>query len=79
MACGVKNLRFQQWRGAVNWKLMLILSGATLVAECFFFYRGLDLVAQAGVGAIGYPVALGSCIVGIELYSVLILREKVTI
>ena len=78
LAFGVRNLRFQQWRGTVNWKPMLILSGATLVAQCFFLYRGLDLVVQAGVGAIGYPIALGSCIVGFALYSAFILREKVS-
>lgn len=41
--------------------------------------RLLDLVAEAGAGAIGYPVTLGSCIAGFALYSVFILRERITI
>ena len=73
-ACG--NVRV--WRGAVNWKPVAVLAGANIAAQYFFFYRGLDLVAQAGAGSIGYPVVLGSCIAGFALYSALVLRERVT-
>ncbi len=69
----------KNWKGKISWKPVLILTGANLAAQYFLFYRGLDLVAQAGVGAIGYPVILGSCIAGFALYSALFLREKITI
>jgi len=73
-ACG--NARV--WRGAVNWKPVAVLAGANIAAQYFFFYRGLDLVAQAGAGSIGYPIVLGSCIGGFSLYSALVLHERVT-
>lgn len=65
-------------RGPVNWKPAAVLAGANIAAQYFFFYRGLDLVAQAGAGSIGYPVVLGSCIAGFSLYSAAVLRERVT-
>ena len=68
-----------KWRGKTRWKPVLILSGANLAAQYFLFYRGLDLVAQAGAGAIGYPVILGSSILGFTLYSACFLHEKITL
>ncbi|WP_294437657.1 DMT family transporter [uncultured Victivallis sp.] len=65
--------------GKVCWKSVLLLTGANIASCYFFFYRGLDLAAEAGAGAIGYPVTLGSCIAGFALYSVFILRERITI
>lgn len=54
----------------------LVLSLANLLSLFFFFYRGLNLLAAAGVGAIGYPIAQGSCIAGFLLYSRIILKER---
>lgn len=65
-------------RGAVSWSHVAILSAATLLAQFFFFYRGLDLVAQEGAGAVGYPIVLSSCIAGFFLYSALVIRERIT-
>jgi len=39
-------------------------------------YRGLNLVAEAGAGAVSYPVLVSSCIVSFTLYSTVVLKEK---
>ena len=61
------------------WKNIVVYSIGTVVSQVFLFYRGLDLVANAGAGAIGYPMILSICIVGFSAYSTLILREKLTL
>jgi len=53
--------------------LMLLNTSASV----FFFYRGLDLLAKHGCGGLGYPLAIGVCITGFSLYSLLILKEKI--
>ncbi len=60
------------------WMPILALAGATVIPQYFLFYRGLDLLAAQGAGAIGYPIVLGSCIAGFSLYSAFILHERVT-
>jgi multidrug transporter EmrE-like cation transporter len=41
-------------------------------------FKGLDKLAAAGAGSVGFPVMLGSCIVGFFLYSLIFLKEKAT-
>lgn len=62
-------------RTAGTWKPILLFSSVQIVSLFFLFYRGLNLVAEHGCGAIGYPVAQGSCIAGVLLYSRFILKE----
>lgn len=60
-------------------KLLACVAGllaASTLSSCFFLYPGLDHVARAGLGAIGYPVAVCTCVIGFLLYSVIGLREK---
>ena len=60
-------------------KLLACVTGllaASILSGCFFLYPGLDRVARAGLGAIGYPVAVCTCVIGFLLYSVIGLREK---
>lgn len=55
--------------------------GLTAFYLAIFFgllFRGLNLLAEAGAGSIGYPIMIGSCIIGFFLYSLTVLREKVT-
>ncbi|MCF7848869.1 MAG: hypothetical protein K9M45_08475 [Kiritimatiellales bacterium] len=47
-----------------------------LLNTYLFNYRGMDLLAQAGVGSIGMPIAVGVCVCGFFLYSLLFLRER---
>jgi len=58
------------------WRYTAYLAGSGLVAGYFLLYRGLNLVAEAGAGAVSYPVLVSSCIVSFTLYSLFILREK---
>lgn len=42
------------------------------------FYPGMDAMAEAGAGAICYPMMVGSCIVSFSLYAIWVLKEKIT-
>ena len=55
---------------------VLLLSMVQILALFFFFYRGLNLVAEAGSGSVGYPVAQGCSIAGFLVWGVLTRRER---
>ena len=57
------------------WKAILLLSVVQILALFFFFYRGLNIVAEQGGGSIGYPIAQGSCIAFFLLYNRFIRHE----
>ena len=57
------------------WKAILLLSVVQILSLFFFFYRGLNIVAEHGGGSIGYPIAQGSCIAFFLLYNRFIRRE----
>jgi len=58
------------------WKFTACLAGSGLTTGYFLLYRGLNLVAEAGAGAVSYPVLVSSCIASFTLYSRFILKEK---
>jgi len=64
----------KSWQGTLP--LIVILTVVNIGALFFFFYRGLNLVADAGCGSIGYPIAQGSCIALFLLYSCFVLKER---
>lgn len=41
-------------------------------------FRGLDLLAAANAGAVGYPLMVATSLIGFFLYSALVLRERPT-
>lgn len=56
-------------------------AGLSLLYILLYFvlmFNGLDKLAAAGAGSVGFPVMLGSCIVGFFLYSLIFLKEKLT-
>lgn len=55
---------------------VLLLSMVQILSLFFFFYRGLNLVAEAGSGSVGYPVAQGCSIAGFLVWGVLTRRER---
>lgn len=55
-------------------KLAVILAGLALVSH-FLMFVGLDVLGAVGVASIGFPLAIGTAIVGFALYSLLVLRE----
>lgn len=66
-----KRIRLTLWLSAA----LAAVNGLTL---CVFMYRSFDLLARAGIGAIAYPIILGTCIAGFFLYSIVVLKEKAT-
>ena len=53
-----------------------ILGGFGVATGIVVFYHALDMLRPYGLAGIGYPVALGVCILGVELYSVFFTKEK---
>jgi drug/metabolite transporter (DMT)-like permease len=69
-------LRFGDLANPMLWRFTACLAGSGLAAGYFLLYRGLNLVAGAGAGAVSYPVLVSSCIASFTLYSLFILKEK---
>lgn len=61
----------------ILWRYTACLVASGLPTGYFMLYRGLNLVAAAGAGAVSYPVLVSSCIVSFTLYSLFILKEKI--
>ena len=59
-----------------EWLVALSLAGMSIVTSIFLFYNGLNILARNGCGGLGYPVAIGVCVTGFSLYSLLALKEK---
>ena len=55
---------------------MLLLAAVQILALFFFFYRGLNRVAEQGCGSIGYPVAQGCSIVGFLVFEMIVRKKK---
>jgi len=53
-----------------------ILAGFGVATGIVIFYHALDMLRPSGLAGIGYPIALGVCILGVELYSVFFTKEK---
>ena len=60
------------------WLFALVLQASILLEKLFLSFRGLDMMAKLGNGAISYPVMVISCIGVFTLYSIVVLHEKVT-
>ena len=69
-------IRRRDFGGRGEWITALILMVLNTSTSLFFFFRGLDLLAKTGSGGLGYPIAIGVCVFGFSLYSLLILKEK---
>lgn len=66
----------QRFQFTGTWRAILLLSSVQILSLFFFFYRGLNIVADHGGGSIGYPVAQGTCIALFQIYSVCVLKEQ---
>jgi len=53
-----------------------VMACVTLLALKMLFYT-LDRLSSYNMGAIGYPIVIGSCITGFSLYSMFVIKEKV--
>ena len=70
-------IRRRNFGGKAEWINAVILTILNTSASLFFFFRGLNLLAENGCGGLGYPIATGVCVVGFSLYSLLFLKEKI--
>ena len=69
-------IRKRNFGGPGEWLTAGILVVLNTSASLFFFYRGLDLLVKTGCAGLGYPLAIGVCVIGFSFYSILILKEK---
>ncbi|MBN2642274.1 MAG: hypothetical protein JXR78_11510 [Victivallales bacterium] len=59
--------------------LLALLMAAQSVLSIRLFYVAMDHLAAHGMGSIGFPMIVGSCIFGFSIYSIFILKEKCNI
>ena len=69
-------IRRRDFGGRGEWTIAAILMVLNTSAGLFFFYRGMDLLVEIGLAGLGCPLAIGVCVIGFSLYSLLILKEK---
>ena len=65
------------WNSKNCLKYVGLFFGSSLIAICCL-YKGLDLLAARGAGAIGYPIAMGSTITAFLFFSSWQLKEQLT-
>lgn len=58
------------------WIFVIVLQGFEILASILLLYPGMNRLAEAGVGAIAYPLVVASGIVGFEAYTLVGLKEK---
>ncbi len=63
-------------RNRYFWGYAIAMQGFGLLAAYFLLYPGLDILAENGLGGMGYPLMVGSCIVSFTLASIFLLRER---
>ena len=69
-------IRRRDFGGRGEWTIAVTLTVLNTSAGLFFFYRGMDLLVGIGRAGLGCPLAIGVCVIGFSLYSLLILKEK---
>ncbi len=71
----VRNLAGHVARRRV-WMYVILNQSVGILASIFFEFRGMDIMAKAGMGAVSFPLMVGSCIIAFDLYSMAVLKEK---
>lgn len=64
-------------RNITLWKYIGGLQFFNLLFAYLFFYPGMNVMADHGLGGMCYPMLVGSCIISFTVSSVLLLKEKV--
>lgn len=79
----ISQMNRERWndikRGLGNkilWKYIAILQFFSLIFAYTLFYPGMNVMADAGMGGMCYPMMVGSCIVSFTVTSILFLKEK---
>ena len=66
----------RRWPTAFEGRLLLLQAIVSFISNFFLFYRGLDRLTALGAGGLAYPVTISVCILGMEGYALVALREK---
>lgn len=61
------------------WKYVGALQFFSLLFSYTLFYPGMNVMADAGMGGMCYPMMVGSCIISFSLASAFILKEKMRV
>jgi drug/metabolite transporter (DMT)-like permease len=64
-------------RNKTLWKYIGALQFFSLLFAYTLFYPGMNVMADHGMGAMCYPMMVGSCIISFTLSSIWILKEKI--
>lgn len=67
----------KNFQNPMLWKYVGLLQFFSLVCAYTLLYPGMDIMAEAGMGGMCYPVMVGSCIISFTLASILLLKEKI--
>jgi uncharacterized membrane protein len=59
------------------WKEAVAM-GCLMVPSHFLIYKALDIFAEAKLTGLGYPMAVCACLLGFVVYSIVVLKEKLT-
>ena len=71
-----KEMLMTGMKNPVLWKYVAVLQFFNLLFAYTLFYPGMNVMADAGLGGMCYPMMVGSCIVSFMLTSMLLLKEK---
>ena len=63
-------------RNMTLWKYIGALQFFSLIFSYTLFYPGMNIMADAGMGGMCYPMMVGSCIISFSVSSIFILKEK---
>lgn len=56
-----------------------VLMAVSTLTATMCLYAGLDHVAAAGMGAVGYPITMGVTIASFQVYTAISLKERITL
>lgn len=69
--------RKEIWNGK-HCSLPVTMMVISLIGACICLFYGLDMLAKAGVGAIGYPLGMGVSIAAFQVYTAISLKERIS-
>lgn len=64
-------------RNMILWRYVGALQFFNLIFAYTLFYPGMNVMADAGLGGMCYPMMVGSCIISFTLSSVWLLKERI--
>ena len=66
----------RRWPTAFECRILVLQAVVSFISNFFLFYKGLDRLTALGAGGLAYPITISVCILGMEAYALVALREK---